>query len=82
MFADKYLICIDCEALFLFDQVLAYKRDKSGERMRELVKALAGVSNDERPLKDFLAPGMELKDVWPLWPDGREGTKKPEPQEV
>jgi hypothetical protein len=71
MFPDKYYECGACGAMFLQQVVLALDCEGSIDRMKALVRALAGLTSDETPLEAFLVPGLRLKDAWPLWPTGR-----------
>lgn len=71
MYPEKYYECSSCGAMFLQQVVLALDLPGSTDRMKALVRALAGLAADETPLEGFLYPGITLKDAWPLWPTGR-----------
>jgi hypothetical protein len=71
MYPEKYYECEACGAMFLQQMVLALDLPGSTDRMKALVRALAGLTADETPLEGFLYPGISLRDAWPLWPTGR-----------
>lgn len=71
MYPERYYECATCGAMFLQQQVMAIEMPGSTERLKALVRALAGLRTDDLPLERVLAAGVTLKDVWPMWPDGQ-----------
>jgi hypothetical protein len=70
-YPTRYYECSACEAMFWQQVVMALDFPGSTDRLKALIWALAGLSTDERPLAQVLAPGLTLKEAWPLWPNGR-----------